>query len=899
MTISNRYWHLASEILGAALECPPEERERFIRAECGGDSALEEEVRSLLSSDPESLERVDRQAFSLTAAAPPPDEPEIEGSLIGPYRVIRQLGRGGTGAVYLAARADGEFQREVAVKLLRRGMDSDEIVRRFHTERQILAGLEHPNIARFYDGGTTEDGRPYFVMEYVEGEPIDRWCDARRSTVRARLELFVKVCAAVQHAHQSLVIHRDLKPSNILVTESGEPKLLDFGIAKLVAPEARAAHTLTAPWQRPMTPSYASPEQLSGEPITTATDIYSLGVVLFLLLTGRGPYQLETDGEPELWQAISEQRPPRPSRAVLVAADRRRTDGALESPPPELVAQARSATPHGLARRLRGDLDTILLAALRKTPGRRYPTAENLGNDLRLHLAGRPVRARPDTFTYRVGKLLRRRRRAAVLATAAAVAGGFLLLDRWQLQKRTTEERDRAEQVSDFLLDLFDVTRLPDPTQNFSAEELLDRGAERLANELGEQPELEADLMAALGKGYRNLRKFEPAEHFLRGALERERRRRPVGNPKISALLAELGALRVVQGDFDAAVLLHREQLEAALETYGEGHMSTALARNALAASLMDCGRYDESAAVFAKILESTERLERERPTLVATTRQNLALVHYFRGSYAQAETLLRSALEDTRILKGANDPQTIAATANLATVLRERGVYEEAEELQRWALAATARLERADELAVAGMQINLGAVLLARGELEEAQQLLKASFESWEKQGELNHPIVAKVLHYLSVLSEARGEGERAVDYALRAVELRRRLLGDDHSLTANSLLQLATSHLASGQLQAAEDAARRGLEALSRALPAGNAQLALGESVLGAVLSERGRYAEAEPLLVESYLRLQRERGHAPRPTRTALERVVRLYESWGREDRARSFREAASTL
>jgi eukaryotic-like serine/threonine-protein kinase len=314
------------------------------------------------------------------------------GRRIGPYRVLREIGRGGMGSVYLAARADDAFQKLVAIKIIRRGLDTDDVLRRFRSERQILATLDDPNITRLLDGGTTDDGLPYFVMEYVEGEPIDQYCDARKLNITERLKLFQGVCAAVSYAHQNLVIHRDIKPGNVLVTKEGLPRLLDFGIAKLLAPGA--GHRTTT-MLRPLTPEFASPEQVRGELVTTASDVYSLGVRLYQLLTGRRPYRAATGTAAEIEAAICDEEPEKPSLAITRCGKTASTLGA--SPSPEAVSATREGTRDKLRRRLAGDLDNIVLLALRKEPQRRYASANQLSEDIGRHLTSLPVIARPDT----------------------------------------------------------------------------------------------------------------------------------------------------------------------------------------------------------------------------------------------------------------------------------------------------------------------------------------------------------------------------------------------------------------------------------------------------------------------------------------------------------------------
>jgi len=473
-------WERLEEIFAAVADLPPGERAPALDRLCGDDTALRAEAESLLSYEHGStgvLSGVVGQAAASVAA-----DQRAVGRRFGPYHAIRLLGVGGMGAVYLAARADEQFQKQVAIKLIKRGMDSDAVVRRFRNERQILANLDHPYIARLLDGGTTDDGRPYFVMEYIQGKPIDQYCEAAGLGVEQICELFRKMCEAVAYAHRNLVVHRDLKPGNVLVTADGTPKLLDFGIARILTAgpeEPMAAQTVTMGAARALTPDYASPEQVRGTAVTTASDVYALGAVLYRLLTGERPHRLEglTPGQVEA--AICDREPSRPS---AVAPERRR-------------------------RRLEGDLDNIVLKALRKERDRRYPSADALSDDLRRHLEGLPVTAREDTALYRSGKFLRRHRVAAaaaamvVLSLAAGAIVATVEARRALAAQRVAEERlgQMTELANTSMLDLYDtIERLPGSTD--ARKQMVGttlRFFDRLARTSGSDPKVQEVLAAA------------------------------------------------------------------------------------------------------------------------------------------------------------------------------------------------------------------------------------------------------------------------------------------------------------------------------------------------------------------------------------------------------------------
>ena len=493
-------WAQIKEVFGSALEQEPGARTAFLRTACGEDTQLRCEIESLLASfdSNQSLATESPSAIDSSAA--------IAGQTIGHYRVIRQIGSGGMGAVYLAVRADDEYNKRVAIKLVQAGIDTQEMLNRFRHERQILAALDHPNIAKLLDGGTTAQGLPYFVMDYVEGTRIDEYSDKSKLSVRERLKLFRNVCSAVQYVHQNLVVHRDLKPSNILVTAEGVPKLLDFGIAKLMKPELFTnALDATRIEFRLMTPGYASPEQVRGEPVTTASDVYSLGVILYELLTSLRPYQVKTDSPAEILRAVCDQEPSKPSSAIT----RVQSPGAREkNATPESRAQMRGTVPERLRRQLRGDLDTIVLKTLRKEPSRRYVSAEQLSEDLRRHLEGLPVTAHHDSWSYRSRKFVGRHK-AGVTAAALILISlvGGVLATTWQARVARRERAKAEQQFNDVrrlttsLLFEFHsaIQDLPGSTP---ARKLMVQRALEYLNKLAEQAHGDASLQRDLAEAY-------------------------------------------------------------------------------------------------------------------------------------------------------------------------------------------------------------------------------------------------------------------------------------------------------------------------------------------------------------------------------------------------------------
>jgi serine/threonine-protein kinase len=668
-------------LLDQALQTPPGARPALLDAACDGDAALRREIESLLA--------LETAAEGFLAVLEPRGLPS--GYRIGPYRIAGLLGRGGMGAVYEAVRED-DFSRRVALKLVPHELASPFVVRRFHLERQILARLEHPNVARLLDGGTTPDGRPYLVMELVEGVPIDVYCDERGLTVRQRLELLLPVCSALAFAHQSLVVHRDLKPGNVLVTAEGVPKLLDFGIAKLL--DAAEGADLTRTLERPMTVRYASPEQVRGEPVTPASDLYSLGVLFYQLLSGRLPCGLETCGLEEVARRICEDEPAWPSAEVRTDAPRER-------------------------QRLAGDVDAIVLKALRKEPRQRYLSAEELAEDVHRHLAGHPVLARRGTLLYRGGKFARRHRLAlAALLAILLVAGAFLVRDR---QRRALERR-RTERTVGVLRGLLDLAD-PDRRSDGAVLQVLESTRRQLAP-LEADPDLRAELLATLGRIHRKLGHGEEARRALAESLEIWRRRHADDPAGLAVRLNNLGALDLDQGDYAAADTRFRE----ARTLYGKDASATpeerAVNLDNLATVALYRGRLADAGALYrAGLALRLGAFGRDDPR-VSYSLRSLGTLEHNRGDFAAAEPLLREALRIRLAAYGPESTELAPVLDLLGNVRLARGDAAEAEALYLRALALRRRRLGDGHVELARSERNLAVLRLGQGRAAEARAL-------------------------------------------------------------------------------------------------------------------------------------------------------------------------------
>jgi len=852
-------WARIEALFHAALARPSASRAGWLDDECEGDPALRAEVESLLAAH-ESLEAATGDFLEAAILG----EAEALAPALrraGPYRIERELGRGGMGAVYLAVREDDPDRRPVAVKLLAGlGLGGADLRRRFAVERRALARLDHPNVARFLDAGVTADGLPYVVMEAVFGEPIDAWCDRRRRPVAARLALFRTVCAAVAAVHASLVVHRDLKPGNILVTADGTVKLLDFGIAKLLDSEGEEAdRTRTA--SRLLTPAYASPEQARGEPVTTASDVYSLGVLLAELLTGRRP----TPGAPGATAT-----PERPSAVVA----------GLPAAKARAVAAARGASPPELVRRLRGDLDTIVQQALHEAPERRYGSAEQLAEDLRRHAAALPVAARPDTLAYRAGKFLRRHRVAVALGLAfLALLASFATVLAVQAA-RTARERDKAERALAFLVDLFAVS---DPGEargrDLSAREILDRGATRVDRELRGQPEVRAALSSALGRVYERLGLYDRAEPLLTTALALRQKALGPGAADVAESWSRLGDLWQAEGRYDRAEAAYRQALARRRALYGEAHPAVAASLDSLADLLSDKGDFRAAEPLLRRALSLREQLFGPESLEVAASRNSLALFLHERGELAAAEPLCRQALATRWRLLGSDHPEVAASLNNLAALLQAKGDLPGAEPLLRQALAINRKVlgPRHPEVGV-NLQ-NLALLLNARGAPKAALPLLQEALDIQRQAVGPENPDLATVLHDLGIVQAAAGDKLAAEGSYRAALALYRKQLPAGHPYIAHPLVGLGRLLLERGETAAAQPLLAEALAIRRQGLPAGHWRIGEAAGLLGACLAARGEVAAARPLLVESHRLLAAALGEKNWATREARDRLARL--------------------
>jgi eukaryotic-like serine/threonine-protein kinase len=913
-------WSRIEAILDEVLELEPGARAAALDRACAGDAILRAQVERLVAADTDAARFLETPAMVYAAGLVNAASPDIQsddrakpGDRIGPYSLIRELGHGGMGRVFLADRADGQFEQLVALKLVRGGPYGGEIHGRFLRERQILARLQHPNIARLLDGGVAADGRPYFAMEYVAGEPITKYCDGKSLDVRHRLGLFAAVCDAVQYAHQNLVVHRDLKPSNTLVTPEGQVKLLDFGIAKVLQDEhdertgADGGEPLTRLGSGPMTPEYAAPEQVRGEAVTTATDVYALGALAYELLTGRGPHRLSSLTAAEVEREVTERDIARPSSAVS-----RGTTGKDGEIAPDAIASARGTDRHRLRRQLRGDLDTIVMTALQKEPARRYASAGAFVEDVRRYQSGLPIAARRDSVGYRTTKFVRRHAigvTATALVLLSLIAG--LIGMAWQARV-ASREAAKAREISRFLSSLFEVA---DPAltngADITALDLLNRGATRIESELADQPDVQADMMLLVGRIYRDLGVYDRAQPLLERAValrssgegqsreaaaeaqselarlwldkgrpeEAERLHRDVlamrrngrrpDSPAVGKTLRDLASVLASRGKYDEAEKYQREALALHEAQYGAEHAEIASDLEGLQSILRSRGQTSEAIPIARRTLEMRLKLLGSDHLETATAMNNLALLLYEKWELPEAERLYRQVLDfDLRRL-GEVHPNTATVTNNLAFVLRDRGQYDEAERLYRTALDLDRRLFGAEHPYVAQVMNNLAVLLTARGRRDEAEELFRQSLAMFRRVYGDDHWRIGTVQGGLAGVLSAKGDRSAEPMFRTSIAHLER-VLSPVHPSLEPVLLGLARHLMGHGDPRAAEPLFRRVLTTRTARLGDRDPRTAEAQVWLGACLVRLNRAPEGVALLTAGHDRLQNE----PHFTSDALE-------------------------
>jgi serine/threonine protein kinase len=860
--ITPERWRILSPYLDEALEIPPPERAAWLASIGAHDPTLVADLQAMLAEQAVVHEShfMERDILEQRAAL----GHSLSGQVLGAYRLVSFIGQGGTGSVWLAERCDGRFQGRAAVKLLNLSLVGRAGEERFKREGTILARLKHPRIAHLIDAGVSPAGQPYLVLEYVDGQTIDRYCDERALGIEARTRLFLEVLDAVAHAHANLIVHRDIKPANVLVSVDGQVKLLDFGIAKLIEAEQGATQpggksALTREAGSALTPEYAAPEQLAGGEVSTATDVYALGVLLYIMLSGRHPAGSALRSPATLVRAIVETEPPRVSDAVVSQGE-----------PRETLAHAThcGTTPGRLRRTLRGDLDTILAKALKKNASERYSSVTALADDLRRYLRHEPISARPDTVRYRTARFVRRH--VSGVATAAAVLVLVAVLTIVHTTRLSTErdyaqrEAVKAAKVSEALTRLLTradpIVSRPTPG-GLTVRGMLDAGADQMQQELAGQPDAQAEILTVMGRIYRRLGVFDKAQHLLEQALASGRTAFGSEHVRVAQTLNDLGVVQTETCDYAAAERNLKQALDLRRRLLGSEHADVAV-------TLVELGR-----------------------------------VYQDLGLNARAEPLLRESLAIRRKVLGEDGQETAVSFNAVASVLRLNGDLAGAEALLQQSLKVN-REKRGENHPNTGTSLHdLGLVAMENGDYAAAEGFFRQGLERHRESLGEQHPIVAITLNGLSRALVGQGRHDEAASALQEALDIARPSLGHGHQLVAIYTLNAGAVHLARNQPALAEPLVREGLRirALApelvpsrrRTIVEDDWSIGAAKSLLGATLVALGRYDEAEAALLDARRDLEAMRAPRADVMKATISRLVQLYAAWGKQNQAAAYK------
>jgi serine/threonine protein kinase/tetratricopeptide (TPR) repeat protein len=877
-------WQRISQLLDAALECEPDRRSTMLDAACAGEPDLRREVEALLvrvDDVPGFLESPPATVAAAVIAEVSGLGGNEVGRHIGPYRIVREIGRGGMSRVFLAQRADGQFDQQVALKLLRPGLDAEIDHARFRAERQILASLNHAHIARLLDGGLTDTGHPYLALEYVEGQSIDAYCDERGFTVRQRLELFLMAAEATQYAHRNLIVHRDIKPSNILVSIDGVVKLLDFGLAKLLEPSTDAGHAsatyTAAQW---MTPLYAAPEQIKRDPVTTLTDVYQLGVVLYRLLSGRLPFDAHGRDFHELEADILRGDPAPPSVAAVDTAPNR-------------------------AKALRGDLDAIVLKALRPEPGERFATVDAFADDIRRHMSGHPVLARRNTALYRARRFVRRHRIETIAATgiSLSVLGGAALAV--SQAHRASTERDVAavasresQAVTSFLMGLFEAS---DPAEargdTLTAGQLVRRAAAR-AEHLAGQPLAQARMLEVTGRLYQSLGQYDDAFAMLQRALAIRHGVNGGDALEVTGTLSQLSDVLLRLGKYSAADSAAREALRIQESAVGPEHADVATTLHQIANIAVFRGDYSVAEAYHRRALAIRRAALGPDDTLTAQSQLTVGAILRREGKEADAERELRSGLATLERTAEPNSAQVGDAILQIAYLLDEdRARYADAEPLYRRALAIRRRAYGDGHPMVAAALLDLADFLSRRGDVADAVSPARQGFEIARRAYGAEHPVVANFMGRLAVILYRVRNLDEAETLFRQSIAMNRRIRSRDHENIAGLEMGLARLLIDRREYSPAETVLRDAIRIREQAAGPDHPGTAASEGLLGMLFAREGKYDVADSLLRHSLATMERKVGREQPDVKELYGWLADVDDARGRPDEARRDRAIAN--
>jgi serine/threonine protein kinase len=874
-------------IFTEALQMPDGERVAFLDRVCGNDSELRTRVEALLKSHSQIGDFLEQSPQGISLPAKPgTSAAEKAGDRIGHFKLLQQIGEGGCGIVFMAEQEE-PVRRRVALKVIKPGMDSKSVIARFEAERQALALMDHPNIAKFFDAGATESGRPYFVMELVRGVKITEYCDEHSLTTEERLKLFVQVCKAVQHAHQKGVIHRDIKPSNILVTTTTEglalPVVIDFGIAKATTNQRLTDKTLFTAFEMLIgTPAYMSPEQadLTSVDVDTRTDIYSLGVLLYELLTGSTPFDAGTllkAGLDEIRRVIREQEPARPSTRLskLTGADL------------TTIAQHRRSEPPTLIHTVRGDLDWIAMKALEKDRARRYETANGLALDIERYLANEPISARPPSTLYKFKKAVLRNKLLFIgigvimlLLVVSLIFISASLAKERQSRRVADTASDQSQQVTMFLKEMLNgigpsVARGRDTAM---VRDILDQTAERIGKEMTNHPQVEGDLYSLVGNLYDQIGSYARAEEIERKALTIRRRQFKPESPEVAASLAELGMMLVAEHKLSEAEPVYQEALAIRRKLYGIENADTASSLNDLSGVYRDERRLAEAEAMARQALDIRRKLFGSENLAVADSLRNICIIYGDENKWPDAESTAREVLAMRRRLLGPENPSVAWALDDVAWAANARGEYAEAETLEAQALAMRQKFVTDEHPDTAKTLNALGQVMANQGNLAESHAVLKAVLAIQRKLLGEDDPATLDTLNSLGKVLGSEGKLPEAEFVWREDLAAWRKRGGNENAETLYALRGLALTFEAEGKWSEAEALWRESLAAWRKKGGNEEQQSMYTLRKLGQTLEAESKWSEAESVHREA-LALSRKKGDTDPEALSDLERLVHV--------------------
>ncbi len=849
-------WKKIKSIFESAIELPYNQRHDFVDKECLGNESIKQEVEALLFAFENSGSFLEEPGIDFTYLQNIDEDDLFIGKQFGAYKIEKKIGTGGMAYVYLARRADNEFEQTAALKIIKRGMDTDEIVRRFKHERQTLANLDHPNIAKIIDGGTSDDGLPFFVMEYIDGIPITEYCDLNKLSVDQRLELFIKVCSAVNYAHQNLIVHRDLKPSNILITSDGTPKLLDFGIAKLLSEEQNAnTMALTRDGSKLMTVEYASPEQVKGGKITTASDIYSLGVLLYELLTGHLPYSFKNKFPHEVEKVITSVNPEKPSTIIAKSSKTITEDGEVSEVSAEEISILRNSNVEKLKRRLSGDIDNIILMALKKEPERRYNSVQQLAEDIHHYIEGRPVSAHSDTILYRTSKFVNRHKIGiAVFLIINLLIIGSVVAIIWQANIAAKErdnaelEASKTEHINNFLNEMLSSA---DPTiagKDLKIKDVLDKASKKINTELKAQPEIEAEVRTTIGQTYESLGLYDDAIFQLKRALQLRDSLFGENNSETAISYNYVALAFHYKGNLDTAKYFYEKSIKTLKALKDEKKLEEAL--NNYGTLQMDLYQFDRAKKSFEESLAISLKIFGKESREAASTMNNLAINYDYQNKLDSAEKFYIQALDIDRKLFGDTSMDVTHNLNNLAFIFQERGNYKKAESLFTSAYEIREKILGDNHPEVAMGKYNLGCCYYYLNDYAKAEKLIKESISIWK--GKLNdgHYYFGNAYGWLGKVQNADGKYDSAYQNLTRSLQIRKRIFDEKNSVVVST-------------------------------------ECELGKSLLGLK-----KFSNAEKVLLKDYDKIKDEIGYDKKTRNNLVKAIIELYGKWGKKHEAEKY-------